>query len=289
MSSETAFNPWPGKFYTDLPNEIYHSSAGMSKTKLDLFARDPASLEWAQKCPVDAEKMTALNFGDAMHAICLEPDRLKSDFVVMPEFDGRTNAGKADRASFIAENSGKAILTHDEHKKLNLMFESVMAHPVARSLIEAEGRAEASYYWEDPITGLLCKCRPDKSIIGTRRLVDIKTTDTLANFERYSIEDYRYFVQDPFYCDGVNAVGGDDHKDEFVFLVIQKTIELGRYPVGVIVLPEEAVIYGRKLYRKNLDEYRRFLDEGLDFEKIREANLPGRFIEKCMEEMEVYL
>ncbi len=273
----------------DMPNSEYHAHEGMSKTKLDLFAKDPAALEWAKNCPVDSVKMEALNFGDAMHAICLEPARLKSDFAVMPEIDGRTNAGKADKAAFMAANADKQILTFDEHKKLNLMFESVMAHPFARRLIEADGLAESSYFWTDPVTGLLCKCRPDKNIKGTRYLVDIKTTDTIANFERYSVEDYRYHVQAPWYLDGVNAVGGDDEKTEFIFLVVQKTIELGRYPVRCVVLPEEAVIYGRKLYRKNLNDYAEFLSNGLDFEKYQEANLPNRFIEKCMEEMDVYL
>lgn len=257
------FNPAPGDWFVGLPNEAYHSGPGISKTKLDMFSRDPAALEWAKNCPVDAEKMTALNFGDAMHAICLEPDRLKSDFVVMPDFDGRTNAGKADKAAFMAANSGKAIMTHEEHKKLNLMFESVMAHPFARRLVEAEGHAEASYYWQDPETGVLCRCRPDKNITGTRYLVDIKTTDTLANFEKYSIEDYRYYVQDPFYCDGVNAAENDTEKDCFIFLVIQKTIELGRYPVRCVVLPEELVRYGRETYQRDLIDYKASLDAGV--------------------------
>lgn len=270
--SETS-NPQAGDWFPHLSNEAYHSSHGMSKTKLDMFARDPASLEWAQNCPVDSEKMEALNFGDAMHAICLEPDRLRSDFVVMPDFDGRTNAGKAYKAEFIAENSGKSILTHDEHKKLNLMFESVMAHPFARRMIEAEGHAEASYYWTDPDTGVLCRCRPDKNILGTRFLVDIKTTDTIANFERYSIEDYRYYVQDPFYCDGVNACTGDNEKDTFIFLVIQKTIELGRYPVRCVVLPEELVRYGRGTYQRDLGDYKTAVDSGV-FTGIHTLKMP---------------
>lgn len=273
----------------DMSGKEYHKSKGMSKTRLDLFAKDPAALEWSYNCPVDEDKLKTLDFGDAMHAICLEPDRLKSDFVMMPDFDGRTNAGKADKAAFMAANADKQILTYDEHKKLNLMFESVMAHPFARRLIEADGLAEASYFWTDPITGLLCKCRPDKNIKGTRYLVDIKTTDTMANFERYSVEDFRYYVQDPFYCDGVNEVGRDEHKDTFIFLVIQKTIELGRYPVRCVVLPDEARAYGRKVYRNNLFEYRDFLKNGLDFDNYKEMSLPNRFIEKCMDEMEVYL
>lgn len=239
--------------YPSLSNNDYHNSDGMSKTKLDMFARDPSSLEWAANCPVDAEKLKTLDFGDAMHAICLEPDRLQNDFAVLPDLNLRTNKGKEDKAAFLKDNGDKLILTFDEHKKLTLMFESVMAHPFARMLIENPGVSEQSYYWTDPITGVLCKCRPDRNVIDTPILCDIKTTDQLRKF-KYSIQDYRYYVQAPFYNDGVSACG--EEKNRFVFLVIQKTIELGRYPVRCEELPAEAINYGRQMYRHDLQRYK---------------------------------
>ena len=238
--------------YPGLSNEDYHGSQGMSKTKLDLFSNDPSALEWVKNCPVDDTKLKTLDFGDAMHAICLEPDRLKNDFAVMPKIDLRTNKGKEARDEFVKENAGKAILTADEFKKLTLMFDSVMAHPYARMLLESPGISEQSYYWTDPTTGVLCKCRPDRNIFNTPLLCDIKTTESLRKF-KFSIEDYRYYVQSPFYSDGVTLSG--EPKSKFVFLVIQKTIELGRYPVRCEVLSDDAVSYGRKIYKQDLYNY----------------------------------
>ena len=263
------------EFYPDMPNDIYHSSEGMSKSKLDMSAIDPQRVEWANKCPQDEAKLKTLDFGDAMHAVCLEPHRLKSDFVVMPDINLRTNSGKAEKAEFLADNAGKSILTFDEKRKLDLMFESVMAHPEARMLIEADGIAEGSWFWTDDNTDLLCKCRPDKLIENL--LVDVKTTPDLKKFH-YAVDDYRYYVQDPWYCDGLIDCGVDGANMKF--LVIQKTIELGRYPVIVVHLPQEAIDYGRATYQRDLDNYKRFLDSGAD---PIELPMSYRFIERAMD------
>lgn len=239
----------------NMPNEEYHQRPEVSKGQLDLFAKDQYAIEWQRKCPVDDDKLKTLDFGDAMHAICLEPDRLKGEFVVMPSLNLRTNAGKEEKAAFLAENEGKKILSADEHKKLTLMFESVMAHPQARDIIEAQGFAESSWFWTDIDTGVNCRCRPDKLI--WRRAVDVKTTPDLSKF-KYSIDDYRYYVQNAFYCDGLEANKIDSPYMEF--LVIQKTIDCGRYPVMVCCLPDDVVEYGRMIYKRDLEAYNRYLD-----------------------------
>jgi len=244
------------KFVENMPNDEYHKGKGISKSTLDMAAADPYRPIWARKCPQDQDKIKTFDFGDAMHAICLEPDRLKSEFVVMPPFNLRTNAGKEDRQRFVLDHLNHKILTDAEHRQLNLMFESVMAHSEARALIEADGIAEGSYFWTDEQTGLDCKCRPDKHIHSQNLLVDVKTTPSLTKF-CYSVDDYRYYVQDAWYCDGVSRF--HDKPVEMEFLVIQKTIECGRYPVMVVRLPEEAIEYGRAVYRQDLNRYAEFL------------------------------
>lgn len=263
----------------------YHAHPAISKTKLDLISSDPHAVEWSKYCVTDTEKMKALDFGDAIHAICLEPDRLKTEFVKMPDFDGRTNAGKAARAEFEAENAGKKILSHDDYKKLVLMYDSIMAHPQARDLLEADGVCEGSYFWRDEETGMDCKCRPDKEIDSRGILVDIKSTDTLKKF-CYAVEDYRYYVQDPFYCDGV---GRFKERPKMLFLVVQKTIDCGRYPVFVRSLPDEAAAEGRRRYREDLNKYKSFLKAGKQKDFYEELTMHHRFIDVCMDGMEITL
>lgn len=264
---------------TSMPSEQYHKHPSMSKTKLDLFARDENLLEWYLRCPVDEDKLKTLDFGDAMHAICLEPDRLRSEFAVMPPLNLRTNAGRAEKEAFELENAHKRILTADEYKKLQLMFESVMAHPSARRIIEANGMAEHSFFWTDRESGVACRCRPDKVIETGGFAADVKTTPELSKF-MYSIEDYRYYVQDPFYLDGLASNGIP--LDEMRFLVIQKNIEAGRYPVMVVTLPQEVVEYGRKVYRENLQAYAEFV-ERQEFRPTQEIEMHHWFINKIQD------
>lgn len=262
--------------FLTMPNDDYHATRAISKTTIDLAHSDPYGPAWSKECPTDKEKLKTFDFGDAMHAICLEPERLKSEFVVMPELNLRTNAGKAERDEFVKEHKDSKILTAVEHKQLSLMFESVMAHGEARALIEAEGLAEASYFWTDEGTGMECKCRPDKHIEVSNLLVDVKTTPSLVKFN-YSVDDYRYYVQDPWYCDGVSRFTDEPVRMEF--LVIQKTIECGRYPVGVVRLPDEAIEYGREVYRQDLNRYAEYMKSEQKPE-TRELDMGFRFNQK---------
>lgn len=267
-------------FIADMSNEEYHGGHGVSKSTLDLVHRDLYAPEWSKACPQDKDKLKTLDFGDAMHAICLEPDRLDSEFIVMPAFNLRTNDGKASKKAFELEHDNHKILTSDEHFKLKLMFESVMAHPQARRLIEAEGVAEGSYFWDDEQTGITCKCRPDKHLVSEGLLVDVKTTPDLKKF-CYSVDDYRYYVQDPWYCDGISRFHGETRME---FLAIQKTIELGKYPVMVVRLPQEAIEYGRAVYREDLNRYADFINSDRSW-GTKELPMHYNFLNKAYEKI----
>ena len=260
----------------------YHAHPAIGKTTLDLIARDPHLVEWSKMAPVDPDKKDAGDIGDAFHAMLLEPDRYTASYAVQPKLDMRTNAGKEQAAAFARANADKVVLTEDDDKMLKAMRDSAMAHPIARALIEAEGQVEQSFFWTDESTGIQCKCRPDK-LLPDRRLVDVKTTASLAKFA-YSVEEYRYYVQAPWYSDGVEAATTKSH-GPMIFLVVQKTQEFGRYPVGVFTLPEDLILFGRQTYRRDLDRYARFID-GYGRE-IQELTIHNRFIDHCVENLEI--
>ena len=74
-------------------------------------------------------------------------------------------------------NQGRIILSPEVWEQLHAMAAAVHAHPAAGALLTSvPGEAEKSVYWNDPTTGVLCRCRPD----WWREddvLVDLKTTD----------------------------------------------------------------------------------------------------------------
>lgn len=173
------------------------------------------------------------------------------------------------KAEWMANNGHRNVLTAEQWDQLHQMRDAVMAHPAAAALLTgAPGVAERSVYWRDPVTGLLCRCRPDfwrqDGIV-----VDVKTTeDASAEGFSKSIAHWRYHVQAPFYLDGINTMR-EQYKPSgldlpvppaaaraFVFLAVEKTarvVDGVAMGVGVYVLDQESMELGRIEYRQDME------------------------------------
>ncbi|ECI4315155.1 exodeoxyribonuclease VIII [Salmonella enterica] len=261
----------PGIYY-DIPNEAYHAGPGVSKSQLDDIADTPAIYLWRKNAPVDTEKTKSLDIGTAFHCRVLEPEEFSKRFIIAPEFNRRTSAGKEEEKTFLEEcaRTGRTVLTAEEGRKIELMYQSVMALPLGQWLVESAGYAESSVYWEDPETGILCRCRPDKIIPEFHWIMDVKTTADIQRF-RTAYYDYRYHVQDAFYSDGYRAQFGDI--PTFVFLVASTTAECGRYPVEIFMMGEDAKLAGQREYRRNLQTLAECLNND-EWPAIKTLSLP---------------
>lgn len=257
--------------YTAIPNDDYHRGPGVSKTMLDLLHRSPALLEWNQNAPVDEEAETAVDVGNAFEAALLEPDRFEAEYIEAPQVDRRTNSGKAQYQEFLEEAEGKTVLTYEEARKIRLMVESTWAHPMARRVLEAKRIVQGSYYWTDPVTDLLCRCRPDLLCTEIPFVVDIKTTADVGRFSR-SIAEYRYHVQDAFYSDGLTRYF-EGVQPYFIFLVVSTSRAAGRYPVHAMELHIDDKHQGVNEYRADLEEYAKIVASG-DTTHLEEIRLP---------------
>ncbi|EGF0824320.1 exonuclease VIII [Salmonella enterica subsp. enterica serovar Saphra] len=261
----------PGIYY-DIPNEAYHAGPGVSKSQLDDIADTPAIYLWRKNAPVDTEKTKSLDTGTAFHCRVLEPEEFSKRFIIAPEFNRRTSAGKEEEKTFLEEcaRTGRTVLTAEEGRKIELMYQSVMALPLGQWLVESAGYAESSVYWEDPETGILCRCRPDKIIPEFHWIMDVKTTADIQRF-RTAYYDYRYHVQDAFYSDGYRAQFGEI--PTFVFLVASTTTECGRYPVEIFMMGEDAKLAGQREYRRNLQTLGECLNND-EWPAIKTLSLP---------------
>ncbi|EJI5828039.1 exodeoxyribonuclease VIII [Salmonella enterica] len=261
----------PGIYY-DIPNEAYHAGPGVSKSQLDDIADTPAIYLWRKNAPVDTEKTKSLDTGTAFHCRVLEPEEFSKRFIIAPEFNRRTSAGKEEEKTFLEEctRAGRTVLTAEEGRKIELMYQSVMALPLGQWLVESGGYAESSVYWEDPETGILCRCRPDKIIPEFHWIMDVKTTAEIQRF-RTAYYDYRYHVQDAFYSDGYRAQFGEI--PTFVFLVASTTAECGRYPVEIFMMGEDAKLAGQREYRRNLQTLAECLNND-EWPAIKTLSLP---------------
>jgi hypothetical protein len=240
--------------FPGISNADYHNSPGISKSGLDMIRKSPASYIWQSTAPADNEKTKALDFGTAFHCLLLEPDEFTKRYIIEPVINKRTNTGKEEAAAFAesVKESGQTIISDDDLKKLKLMRGSVFSHPTARGLMDLSGVAEHSVFWTDEETGASCRCRPDFLCQKEKIIIDIKTAADFSRIQR-SFEDYRYFVQDPFYRAGLKAVTGDDY--DFLFIFVSTSINCGRYPVDVIRLNDAARFDGENHMKADLKKY----------------------------------
>lgn len=238
-------------------------------TKAELLARIEAGrIEQGQPLSYDGESLDALTGA----ALKIEIERLNADrhglFPISGDMgalaailaaNGQPVTLWADvRSRWRVENEGFTVLSVETYEQLLAMAHSVRTHPAANALLTGcEGVAEASVYWTDPVTGELCRCRPDwwrKDGV----MVDVKTSlDASGEGFAQSLAKYRYHVQAPWYVGGMTAAHDAGHFPEgwakpkaFVFLAVEKTAP---YAVAAYVLDAETIQIGTAQMRANLD------------------------------------
>ncbi|USZ80567.1 exodeoxyribonuclease VIII [Serratia phage MQ-4] len=177
------------------------------------------------------------------------------------------------KAEWEAVNAHRQILNQDQWDAVHRAAKAIKDHPAASKLIGA-GKAEQSVYWTDPLTGELCRCRPDwwrdDNIV-----VDLKTTENAGpdGFAK-SIANFRYDVQAAFYLDGIEAATGKRPRG-FVFVAVEKKPP---FAVGVYVLDAETLELGRAQYQHDLKIYAECQRSGVwpgYGDKIQTINLPA--------------
>lgn len=197
------------------------------------------------------EETKALRLGTAIHCAILEPDAWPTRYVVAPDVDKRTKAGKEAFAEWRAGlDPAAVILDAEEHEIATRCAESVRAHAEASALL-ARGRTEVVLTWTDEATGTACKGRLD--LLGSSVLLDVKSTraESVQALAR-EIAGRLYHGQLAFYLDGGIATRRL-HDTAQVYVLAVQTIE----PFDVIParLMLEDLERGRALYRSLLRKY----------------------------------
>ena len=260
----------PG-YYKDLSAKDYHASHSISSSALVHALRSPAHF-WANyignpKCVAKQDK-PALHFGRAAHVYLLERDTFPLQYAVTPKLDRRTTAGKQLHASFeetCAEN-GTEIITEDDLATIKGMAEALEQFEIEEGVsgaviplaqVFAKGRAEESFVWTDPESGLLLRARTDWRIGNV--VVDYKTArDARPQPFRREVAHRRYYMRAAMYLDGIEAVTGT--RPSAFFLVAQE--KEAPYAAAAYQINPDNLEFGRQQYKAALMSIRRCLDAG---------------------------
>jgi len=221
--------------YSDIPNETYHAEVGLSKSGLVNFDKSASYYQWRLKTPMASTP--AMKLGTHVHTRILEPARHRDEYIVAPDINKRTNAGKAEWAEFEATNAGKTVVKQDEMDIVNAMAEAVGRSETATALL-AGGIAESSIWWNDH-HGNLCKCRPDYLAPKHNACVELKTTNDISDHALTgNINKFRYGWQNYHYMKGLEAVCPGEY-EAYVFIFIESKPP---YPVITRMLSEDWLI-----------------------------------------------
>jgi len=218
-------------FAIDLPSS--------SQTKV-LATGTNAHLGWQREHPED--ETDALTVGAYLHALLLQPQSIKFDFVVVPKVDRRTTAGKAEWAAAQAEaDKRKARLINDQQVGLaEAMAGAAIKHKGVSSILRACEQREIVAIGE--IAGKPAKCKidgllPAKNGGNSVCIVDVKTTVSASarDFSR-SVISYGYAHQAAFYSRVLGSLGL--FVEDVVFIAIEKERP---HCVAVFRLPDVAM------------------------------------------------
>lgn len=231
-----------------MSNDDYHASAGISKSGLDDL--DPPARYYALHLATDRPLRTrtaAQRVGTLAHCAILEPEEFAKRYAVGPDCSRATKAWKEWE---LALAPGVEAIKPDEAATAWAQREAVLKLHGMKEILSA-GVAEASAFWEDPYTGVLCRCRPDFTAHdGT--LIDVKTVGRgdIFGFSRQAPK-MNYHVQDAFYSWGYSVASGEQVQD-FWFLTVETDYP---YLAARHRLPVEAKNEGIAVVRRKLDLY----------------------------------
>jgi len=226
----------------DMPDYIYHSPelGAINNSGFKHLAKSPAHYKaWTNE---EQAKTPAMILGTMVHHAILEPEKLETEYAIMPEINRKTNAGKAEYALFCEDNKNKTVVKQEDMDHVKEIACEARKHPYFETLL-SEGKAEQSLFWIDDETGAYCKIRVDYLNPKIGLVIDLKTTSKDAGEFGRSIAKYGYHIANAFYLEGIKKVL--DMKPDFLFFVVEVNKPYG---VKLYKLDTASLLYGKDLF-----------------------------------------
>jgi hypothetical protein len=272
-----------------MPMSVYHTQCcpgpSFSSTGIRKAALQSALSFWKtsdlnpQRYP-PKEESEYLILGKAAHCLILGDEVFAENFVYVPEdaprrptapqiaaferngfWSDAALAGGEYWAKFDHEAAGRSLLTAEQVTRIGYMAENLEALPEARAALVGS-MTEVSLIWQDEVTGLWVKsrpdCIPDNGIdFGDLKTFSPKGPDLILSAQR-AVTDNGYFVQMAMACIGAEQVFGTTA--DRCALIFCQTSE--PYEAVPLMLDEEALHWGRVMYRDGLDKIAHGLKSG---------------------------
>ena len=247
-----------------ITNEEYRDLDAISNGELQQIGNNPADYIWNKSAPIDTTKTAAFDFGTALHTALLEPELFNDSVVIYDQT--KTRETVKFQQFMQTQPKDAVVLLESEYDKIRFTVDSAMAHPTFKSYIESCEHKETSIIVD--LQGVKCKIRPDMHSDKLGIIGDLKNTADLSDWRdtarwKNPLFKLNYGHTAAFYMDAYEEYLGRP-VNAYTFLVCQKSINCGKYPVAVItVTRDELEMYGffEQVYT-NLAIYKECVDSG---------------------------
>lgn len=209
---------------TNLPDTTYHADVTIqSCSMLKPLLVSPANYLLGL---IEPHTPTAsMEFGTLVHLTVLQPYLLASQVKVFP---GEKDKRNSDYKEFVALNHGVMIVDAPtmrlaESAAYRIKEQKVMGRKFGDFL--AEGESEVSFYYNDPVTGVECRTRPD--LLHPEAIFDLKTTayPGMHEWARHAIS-LSYEMQAYMYSLSECQFSGRAAALPFVFMCVENALPL---------------------------------------------------------------
>lgn len=272
----------------DLTNDQYRKESGVSNSDLMLIERSPSDYMWSLGAPRDTAKTAAFDFGTALHTAMLEPEKFNDQVIVYSQT--KTRETKAFHEFMLSQSDDAIILLESEYNKIRFAVDGAQYHPSVNRILTAKSDKEGSIFVMDKERDITRKIRPDLDYVdyGLPVLADLKSTANLSDWRQDArwknpLFTHGYAHTAAYYMDTASIEYGIQI-NEYIFIVVQKTIEMGRYPVAAITITRDELemlgafdqvnhnldTYATCLHANNWDSVERFPMFGNDGEILIE-------------------
>ena len=209
------------------------------------------------------------NIGKAAHDKILLSDNWPDQYFITPEDFSRAKSkvmAEAIAEADAALESGMTVLSFEQAGIVEKVAAAIQKNEIAVATL-TNGVTEETLAWQDPITGVWLRARPDfrpNSILEKRAVMAMSDLKFVApshadpeGFAR-AIANFGYHLSAAFYSDGIKAIYGH-RPTHWVHVVVEKEPP---YSVSLYELPAEDIERGRLLNRRAINLFADCLENG---------------------------
>lgn len=203
----------------DVSESEYHSHHALSSTGARRLLETPATFDYWRRHQQPGKQ--SFDVGTAVHTRLLG---VGAGVIEYPDEHITPSGAVSTKAATVAwaegqRASGFTPIAPAQAARINGMTEAVLAHPIARALLEKAGHSEASVFATDTDTGTPMRARFDR--LNDATAIDLKTTAKTASVDGFmrTVAAYGYDVQQEFYEHALEQAG--EPRRPFRFIVVE--------------------------------------------------------------------